>query len=458
MSADFYPWDTSLPYAESNQIFGLSSGPHGTECPSQIRPFNPSLVAGTSNPTAGAYSSFILKLNREDGDQYLGKLNFTMPPGLTANLHGVSNCPEADILKAADTLGKVEEAQPSCPTSSEIGTTNVAAGPGSHPFHAVGKIYLSGPFQGAPLSLAAITPALAGPYDYGTVVVRVGIHIDPTDAHVIADSETVPEIIGGIPLRLREIEVNIDRSNFMINPTNCSPFAVASEGIGNEGTAASFSSYFHADNCAALGFEPKMSITQLGGHKATARGKVPSLRFDLNTTPGDANLKSVTVTLPRAFEIDQEHLGNLCDKAELAADQCKGKAAIGIVKDETPLLEHPLEGVAYAVSGYGVLPHVAFILGGQVTVMPEGESTTVAGGRLKTVIPTVPDVPIGHFRLTLYGGRQGYLANTQSLCGSPIVSSVQINGQNGKTVNEQVKAKTACPARRHKVRHHPGRS
>ncbi len=63
------------------------------------------------------------------------------------------------------------------------------------------------------------------------------------------------------------------------------------------------------------------------------------------------------------------------------------------------------------------MPHVVFILGGQVTVMPEGESTSIAGGKLKTVIPTVPDVPIGHFRLTLFGGKQGYLENTQSLCG-----------------------------------------
>ena len=456
-NADFQPWDTALPEQVSSQVFGLESGPHGADCPGQVRPFNPRLEAGTSNPNSGEFSSFALKLNREDGDQYLGKLNFTMPPGLTANLHGVSYCPEADILKAAQTLGRTEQAEPSCPASSEIGTSNVAAGPGSHPFHAVGKIYLSGPFQGAPLSLAAITPALAGPYDYGTVVVRVALHIDPTDAHVIADSETVPEIIGGIPLRLREIRVNIDRPNFMINPTNCSPFTVSSEGIGDQGTAVAFSSYFHVVNCDTLAFAPKMTITQLGGHKATSRGKDPSLQFDLNTTPGDANIKSVTVTLPRAFEIDQSHLGNLCDKAQLEKEQCAGRQPIGTVTDETPLLEHPLQGFAYAVTGLGggVLPHVAFILGGQVTVMPEGESKTVNGGELKTTIPTVPDVPIGHFRLTLYGGRQGYLANTQSLCGSPIVSSVQLNGQNGKTVNQQVKAKTACKAKNKKTKAPP---
>src|SRR4029077_19726106 len=139
-------------------------------------------------------------------------------------IRGIPYCPEAAIEAAKANPGLTEQAIPSCPAASQIGTTNVAAGPGSHPFHAVGKIYMAGPFQGAPLSLVAITPALAGPYDYGTVVVRVALHIDPLAAHVIADSETVPSIIGGIPIRMRSIQVNIDKPSFMINPTNCSPF------------------------------------------------------------------------------------------------------------------------------------------------------------------------------------------------------------------------------------------
>ena len=454
VSAHFFPWNTALADQQSNQTFGLERGPHGSLCPGLIRPFKPSLFAGTSNPEAGGFSSFTLLLNREDGDQYLGKLNFTMPPGLTANLHGLTYCPEDDILAAANTLGRTEQAEPSCPASSEIGTSNVAAGPGSHPFHAVGKIYLAGPFKGAPLSLAAITPALAGPYDYGTVVVRVALHIDPTDAHVIADSETVPEIIGGIPIRMREIEVHINRPNFMINPTNCSPFSVGSEGIGDQGTAVSFSSAFESVNCFTLGFSPKMAITQLGGQRSTARGKDPALQFDLNTTPGDANLKSVSVTLPKSFEIDQRHLGNLCSKAELEKEQCAGRQPIGYVKDETPLLEKPLEGPAYAVSGFAsgsnVLPHIVFILGGQVTVMPQGESTTISGGRLKTVVPVIPDVPIGHFQFTLLGGAHGYISNTESLCAAKPVVEVQLNGQNEKSVSQQVKTKTACKAKKHK--------
>ena len=448
VNAHFFPWDGSVADQQSSQIFGLSEGPHGADCPGQIRPFNPSLVAGTSNPVGGAYSSFTLKLEREDGDQFLGKLNFTMPPGLTANLQGVTYCSDASIASAAASPGRSEQSRPSCPASSEIGSSNVAAGPGSHPFHAEGKIYLAGPFKGAPLSLVAITPALAGPFDYGTVVVRVALHIDPSDAHVIADSETVPSIIGGVPIRMRSIQVNIDKPNFMINPTNCSPFSVGSEGIGNQGTVASFSSFFQTVDCSTLGFAPKMTITQLGGHRATKRSQDPSLAIELNTRAGDANIKSLAVTLPNAFEIDQRHLGNLCSKSELASDQCAGRQAIGMASTDTPLLEKPLEGPVYAVSGYGVLPHLAFILGGQVTLMPEAESSSVKDGRLKTVVPVVPDAPIGHFRFILFGGNQGYLVNTQSLCSAPAVSSVQFSSQNGKTLSQQVKAKTACKAKK----------
>ena len=224
-----------------------------------------------------------------------------MPPGLTANLHGVTYCPEADILAAAKTLGTssrptraARRALKSAPPTSPPAR---APTPSTRSARSTWRV----PSRARRYRLVAITPALAGPYDYGTVVVRVALHIDPTDAHVIADSETVPEIIGGIPLRMREIRVNINRPNFMINPTNCSPFSVGSEGIGDQGTVVSFSSYFHAVNCASLGFAPKLTITQLGGRKSTARGKEPGLQFDLNTTPGDANLKSVAVTLPQSL-------------------------------------------------------------------------------------------------------------------------------------------------------------
>ena len=440
----FYPWNKTLPQVNSNSNISIESGPSGSPCPGTIRPFEPRLAAGTSHSVAGTFTSFSLQLDRDDGDQFLGDLNFTMPPGLTGSLRGITYCPEASIAAAAANQGRAEASAPSCPAASQIGTTNVAAGPGGHPFHATGRMYLAGPFKGAPLSLVAVTPALAGPYDYGTQVVRVAVHIDPGDAHVVAVSDTVPSIIGGIPIRLRSIRVNLDRPNFIINPTNCSNFAVDSQGIGDQGTVTDFSSYFHADNCSTLPFRPKMTVRQMGGRKATLRSRNPRLRFDLRTRSGDANIKSVAVTLPKSFAIDQRHLGNICSRAQLAAERCAGRQAIGTVSVRTPLLDAPLSGPAYAVSGFGKLPHVVFILDGQVAIMPEAESSSVNGGHLKTVVPIVPDAPIGHFRLDLFGGKRGYIVNTRSLCSSAAQIFVQFAAQNGANLNQHVATETAC--------------
>jgi hypothetical protein len=453
--AEFIPWNDQVAPQTSRPNVSITTGPNGRECPGPVRPFSPRLSAGTTTPVAGAFSSFILRLDRDDGDQFLGDLNFTMPPGLTGNLKGIIYCPDTSIAAAAQTLGRTEQATPSCPSRSQIGTSNVAAGPGSHPFHAVGKMYLAGPFKGAPLSVVAVTPALAGPYDYGTVVVRVAIHIDPTDAHVIAVSDTVPSIIGGIPIRMRSIQVSIDKPNFMINPTNCSPFTVDSQGIGDQGTITDFSSYFQAVNCKTLRFKPKMTIKFLGGRKATRRSTNPRLRFDLTTRAGDANIKSLSVTLPSAFEIDQRHLGNICSEKELAATQCAGRTAIGKATTNTPLLDQPLSGPVYAVSGSGGLPRLAFILNGQVTLVPRADTKTVNGGRLQTTAPVVPDAPIGHFSLTVFGGKTGYLINTRDVCQNTPVVRVGFTGQNGQRLTEHVRTKTQCAAKQRAKRGRP---
>jgi hypothetical protein len=437
-----YPWNTELPDQTGQFGVSVTEGPGGKPCPPLVRPFEPKLEAGTNNSNAGSFSNFTLKLDREDGDQYLKDLGFTMPPGLLGSLRGISYCPEASIASAANNSGLAEQASPSCPSSSQVGTTNVAAGPGTHPFHAVGRMFMAGPFKGAPLSMVAITPALAGPYDYGTVVVRVAVNVDPLDAHVTALSDSVPQIIGGIPLRLRQIQVNLTKPNFILNPTNCEPMGVLSKGIGDQGSATEFSSYFQAANCSTLPFKPHMAIRYLSGGKA--RAKNPALEFHLTTRPGDANVKSLAVTLSKAFAIDQRHLGNICSEAQLAATKCQGKQPIGSAVTKTPLLDQPLEGPVYAVSGGGGLPRLAFVLNGQVPLVPRAKTSSVDKGALKTVVPVIPDAPIGDFRLTLLGAKQGYLINTRGLCNKPVINTIEYLAQNGKKLTENVKAKAPC--------------
>ena len=453
VQTDLFPWNPTIADQRGQFGIGVTSGPNGKPCPVGKRPFEPKLNAGTSNSEAGKFSNFTLNLTREDGEQYLKDLGFTMPPGLLGSLRGITYCPESSIASAANNSGLGEQANPSCPSSSQVGTTNVAAGPGTHPFHAVGRMFMAGPFKGAPLSMVAITPALAGPYDYGTVVVRVAINVDSQDAHVTALSDTVPSIIGGIPLRIRQIQVNLDKKDFILNPTNCEPMSVLSKGVGDQGTTTDFSSYFQAANCATLPFKPHMGIRYLNG--GTKRAKNPAVEFHLQTRAGDANIKSLSVTLSKAFAIDQRHLGNICSEAQLTANKCAGKQPIGSAITKTPLLDQPLSGPVYAVSGGGGLPRLAFILNGQVPLVPRAKSSS-AKGALKTVVPVIPDAPIGDFRLTLLGAKQGYLINTRGLCNKPVISTVEYQAQNGAKLTENVKAKAPCGgksrAKKHKKR------
>jgi hypothetical protein len=185
-----------------------------------------------------------------------------------------------------------------------------------------------------------------------------------------------------------------------------------------------------------------MEIVTKGGTRKRASN--PSLEFHLHTRPGDANIKSVAVILSKAWAIDQRHLGNLCSEAELASKQCAGRQAIGTAVTHTPLLDSPLAGPVYAVSGKGGLPRLAFVLNGQVPLVPRGKSSSVKDGALKTVVPTIPDAPIGDFRLTIFGGKQGYLVNTRDLCAHPVVSTIEYVAQNGRKLTQRAKAQSHC--------------
>ena len=72
--------------------------------------------------------------------------------------------------------------------------------------------------------------------------------------------------------------------------------------------------------------------------------------------------------------------------------------------------------------------------------MPRAETKTIVtksgAGQLQTTVPVVPDAPIGHFRLTVFGGKTGYLVNTRDICANAPVTKVDYTGQNGKTYSE----------------------
>ncbi len=399
-------------------------------------PNNPAFTAGTLAPQAGAYSPFVLKLTRPDGSQQLTGIDATLPKGLTGKLAGIPYCSEAQLAVAksreAPNLGAVEQSNPSCPLASEVGTVTVGAGAGITPLYVQGHAYLTGPYKGAPLSLAIITPAVAGPFDLGTVVVRTALHVDPETAQIHAVSDPLPSIIDGIPLDLRSIALNMARPEFTLNPTSCDPSAVTATASTLAAQSAALSSPFQVGGCSSLKFKPNLKISLKG---ATKRNKNPALKAVLTYPKGHyANIASAQVTLPHSEFLDQSHIGTICTRVQFAANQCPKASIYGYAKATTPLLDKPLQGPVYLRSSSHELPDLVAALNGQIDVVLAGKVDTGKGGGIRNTFQAIPDAPVSKFVLAMQGGDKGLLVNSENICRKPQRALVSYTAHNGKAL------------------------
>ncbi len=443
----FVPWNDEVPDQSSTQFFTIDSGPDGSSCPPPVRPFDPTLDAGVTDNTGGHHTEFVFDLTRHDGDQNLSALNVSTPPGFSAVLASIPYCPDASLTALAQSsyLGATELTAPTC-AASQVGTAVASAGSGSRPVSLSGKVYLAGPYKGAPLSLAVVTPAVSGPYDLGNVVVHVAVKVDPTSAQVSAVSDPLPQILEGIPLRLRRVLVVLDRKNFVLNPTDCSRFAVDASVMGDEGFQSNLSIPFQVANCRSLDFAPGLRLELRG---STKRRGHPAIHAVLKASAREANISKVKVTLPKGELLDNSHIETVCTRVDFTAETCPAGSRIGRAEAITPLLERPLEGSAYLRSSSNRLPDLVVDLKGQVDVELSGRIDSV-NGRLRTNFESVPDVPVSKFVLDLVGGSKGLLENSQDLCRSPKSASAKFFGQNGMRANRRTKLQTSCGKTRKK--------
>jgi hypothetical protein len=448
------PWSGN-PDATPKGGFTLTTAPGGGACAKTLaaRPFAPSFAAKTTNPKGGAYSQFNVNIARSDGNQELKGVNVDLPPGMTAKLAGVRYCPAAAIAAATAAGGTSEQAKSSCPAGSLIGSATVDAGSGPSSLRIEGKAFLAGPYNGAPLSLVVVTPATAGPFDLGTVVVRVALHVDPETAQIHAVSDPIPHVFGGALLDIRSIAVHVNRKQFALNPTNCSPMAVGATLLGGGAdptNPAAFSSDpvsvpFQVSGCDALGFKPKLYLRLFGG---THRAKSPKLRAVLKAREGDANISRVAVSLPHALFLKQSSLSKICTRVQFAANACPKESIYGFARAFTPLLDKPLEGPVYLRSSSNPLPDLVAALNGQVDIDLVGRIDSVHGG-IRTTYDVVPDVPVSKFVLTVRGGKRGLLVNSRNLCQKRVKAIVRIKAQNGKKANQRPKLRTPCRRKSH---------
>ncbi len=431
------PWSApeSGPDATPSDSFTVGAAPGGGPCAGSeaAQPHRPSFSAGTVAPVAASYSPFAMRLQREDGSQNLRSVKVVLPPGLVGKLAGIPYCPESSIVAAGFRSGRAERAAPSCPAASEVGTVTAGAGAGPSPVHVLGRAYLAGPYKGAPISLAIVTPAVAGPFDLGTVVVRAALNVHPETAQVTVVSDPIPAILQGIPLDVRSISVNVGRPRFTLNPTNCEAMSVGGQAISLLGQPASLSDRFQVGGCRGLGFKPRLYTRLFGG---TGRGDHPRLRAVLKTRSGDANIGRAAVTLPHSEFLDQGNIRTVCTRVQFAADRCPVGSIYGHAVAETPLLDEPLRGPVYLRSSDNLLPDLVVALRGParqpIEVRLVGRIDSVRGG-IRTIFDLVPDAPVSRFVLTMQGGaKKGLLVNSTDICMGRHPATAKFKGQSGR--------------------------
>jgi hypothetical protein len=461
IQAALTPWSNPLTELTDSSSFQITSGAGGGACPSGgAPPFNPGITAYPINIAAGAFSPFYLHLTRSDADQEISGFSTNLPPGLTGDLTGIPFCPNAEIEAARAETGAQFEVHPICP-SSEVGHTLVGTGVGAVLAYVPGKVYLAGPFDGAPFSLVSVTSAKVGPFDLGTVVLRFGLNINPYTAQVSVSptsSEPIPTIIDGIVTHVRDIRVYIDRNDFTINPTSCGSMPIGStltapELNGNK-ASATVTSPFQAASCKSLKFEPKFAVSTSG---KTSKAKGASLHVDLTYPYGPqgtyADIARVKVELPKQLPSRLTTLQKACTAAQFEANPagCPSPSAIGTAKAVVPNIPVPLEGPVYFVSHGGeAFPSLEIVLQGYgVKVILVGSTFISKSGITSTTFKTVPDNPVTSFELTLPEGKYSALAANGNLCALTTTKTVskkvtvKVKGKK-KTVTRKVKETVAA--------------
>jgi hypothetical protein len=433
-AASFAPY-TGTPTVSLTSAFTVI-GEKGAPCASPL-PF--ALLQSTENvPTGGGQASnFTLHLKRSDGQQYLSSASTALPLGLVGKIPVVPLCPEPAASNG------------NCPAGSQVGKVATVVGSGAAAVSFTGNVYLTGPTGKGPYGLTIVVNAAIGSFSLGNVVSRAAIEVNPFTGRVTVTGN-VPTIFAGIPLRLKELVIAINRQGYLLNPTNCGSLATESKLGAQQGGTQTVSTPYQATGCSSLGFKPKFAASTSG---KSSRANGTSIVTKLNFQPKgvEANVKSVVVSLPKALPSRTSTLNHACLEAVFNAnpDNCPSNSKVGTARVKTPVLPGQMSGPAYFVSHGGakfpdldlVLDDngVRIILVGNTNINEKTNITT-------TTFAANPDVPFTGFELNLPAGPNSAVGANGNLCKQSLVMPTTITAQNGKVFKQNTPmAVTGCP-------------
>jgi hypothetical protein len=340
-----------------------------------------------------------------------------------------------------------------CQAAARIGSSDVAVGGGWQPLWLAGDVYLTGPYEGAPFGLAIVTRAAAGPLDLGQIVIRARLDVDPQTGALTITSDPLPQIVLGVPLRLRALRLDIDRPGFIVNPTDCREQQVLASVASAQGTLAALSNPFGLADCRALRFAPRFAAST-SARPSIRNGASLDIRLSQVAGPGSghANLAKLRIALPRSLPTRLTTLQSACPARVFADDAaaCPAASVVGAARASTPLLAGRLSGPVYLVAhGRSAFPAPTVVLEGDgLRLELTGRTAIERNGATSIAFDALPDMPLRGIELYLPRGPHSALAATGALCPGPLRLPVELAGQNGivlhRTANVAVRGCTSA--------------
>jgi hypothetical protein len=260
-------------------------------------------------------------------------------------------------------------------------------------------------------------------------------------------------------VQVRDIRVHVDRPNFTLNPTSCTPLSFGATVIGSgqgftspaDDVPVSLSDPFQAADCANLSFKPNFRVAT-SGKTSKANGASLAVKLSFPNAPQgtQANIRSVKVELPKQLPSRLTTLQKACTAGQFHTNPagCPAASVVGHARAITPILPVPIEGPVYFVSNGGeAFPNLIMVLQGYgITIDLVGNTFISKTGITSSTFKTVPDQPVSSFELVLPQGPYSALTANGNLCTSKLSMPTEFVGQNGTLLTQTTKvAVTGCP-------------
>jgi hypothetical protein len=408
--------------------------------PAAAEAFSPTAItAAPADTQAGANTNFSVHFALDEPSHDLKSFVLHLPPGEVGAVTATPLCTQAQFAAKA------------CPADTQVGTTVTHATAFPTPITGLavdvpGKLYNLAPVGPEPARLGIrLTPSLGD-----EILLQSVVTVRPSDGGLDSTTDNLPRDSALGPIDIDAIDITLfgtagdPAKGFISNPTSCAPATTTIDTIAYDGAQGSGSAAYTPTGCDKLAFAPTLSATIDPG----AKGGHPTLTTVVESPPGQANARSVQITLPAGLSAVPTTLNHACPEATFAAGGCAANAQIGTAKAETPALAAPLEGPVVLVKpASSPLPELVIDLHGPIALRLPVAVGFGPGGRLQSTLAGLPDTALSRFTLTLSGGADGLLVNARDLCSGagPRVDAT-FAGQNGATSTASVVAQVPCPA------------